>query len=129
MDVMMELGPAGELYRNGDYAGALRLTRELWDRIPEPRTDLLDAYNVLEYAVACALRLNDLAEAWRWACLAPSFREKRQDRGEVEFLIGRVAFERGDMDVAKENLLLAKKKSRGRIFEGEDPKYQALTAR
>src|SRR5262245_25855768 len=126
MDVMTELQPAGEMYRAGDYAAGLTITRELWDRITEPKVEVPDAYNVLEYAVAFALKMKDLDEAWRWACLAPSFKEARQDRGEVEFLVGRVAFARDEMDTAKENFLVAKKKSRGRIFKGEDPRFLRL---
>ena len=128
MDVMTELGPAGELFRSGDYTRALEATRALWVRLPEPRTEVPDAYNVIEYAVACALRMQDLDQAWSWACLAPSFSEHRQDRGEAEFLVGRVAFARGDMALARTHFLVAKSKSRGRLFEGEDPRYRALVA-
>jgi hypothetical protein len=83
----------------------------------------------VEYAVAFALKLGDLEEAWLWANRAPEFKEKRQDRGEVEFLVGKVAYEAGKMDVALEQFKEANRKSKGRIFSGEDPKYAALLKR
>ena len=129
MDVMVELREVGEMYKSGDFTNGLKKTREIWERVPEPKNATANAYIILEYAVGFALKLRDPDEAWKWACLAPSFIEKRQDLGEVEFLIGRVAFERGDMETAKANFLIAKRKSRGRIFEGQDPKYKALIAR
>jgi len=124
-DVMMQLGGVGELYNRGDYPGGLLRIGEIWDSIPEPKTDTPNSYLLLEYAVKIAMQVGDLDEAWRWALLAPAYNRQRQDLGEAEFLVGKVAFERGDMEVARNQLRIADEKSRGRIFLGEDPKYKA----
>ncbi|MBL8018448.1 MAG: hypothetical protein JNM27_02185 [Leptospirales bacterium] len=124
---MMEaLQPAGALYKQGEYAAALQIVRNLWEKIPDPKTQDGNAYNVIEYAVALCIKLNDLDSAWLWANKSFPFGEKTHVMGEGEFLIGKVAFLRGDMDAARENFAVAHKKSGGRIFKGEDPKYKAL---
>ena len=125
-DIMQQLKPVGEKYTSGDYRGGLHLIHEIWSQLPEPKPATPNAYMVIEYAVALALKLRDFNEAWLWANRAPDFKEKRQDIGEVEFLIGKVAYEDGKLDLALEQFKEAKRKSRGRAFTGEDPKYAAL---
>ncbi len=126
MDILKELGPARESYRAGDISSALEMVQALWDRIPEPRTEEGDAYLVIEYAVALALKGGRLDVAQRWASEAPPFAAKRHDLGEVEFLQGKVAFESGDLQLARENFRLAQRKSEGRILEGMAEKYRQL---
>jgi hypothetical protein len=125
-DVMQELKPIGEKYAAGDFRGGLSLLHELWAQLPEPKPATPNAYMVIEYGVALALKLRDLNEAWVWANRAPDFKEKRQDRGEVEFLIGKVAYEDGKLEMALAQFHEAKRKSRGRLFADADPKYAAL---
>ena len=126
IDVMLELKSVGECYKAGEFSAGLRQLSDLWNRLPEPKTSTPNAYMLVEYGAAFALKNADFPEAKRWAALAPLFLENRLDGGEVEFLVGKVAFECGEMDVAKENFLIAKRKSRGRMFQGADPKYKAL---
>jgi hypothetical protein len=126
MDVMPELAKIGALFTAADFDAGLNELWQLWDNIPEPKTDTPNAYLVVEYGVAFSLRRGDLDEAQKWADLAPDFAEKRQDMGEVELLVGKVAFERGDFELAREKLLIADAKSEGRAFESEDKKYRAL---
>ena len=125
-DVVLELKPIDDKYAAGNLPGALLLVHELWAKLPEPKEAVPNAYLILEYGVAFALKLKDLKEAWIWADRAPAFKEKRQDRGEVEFLIGKVAYEDGKLETATEQFREANRKSKGRIFSGEDPKYAAL---
>jgi hypothetical protein len=122
-DVMEELKPIGEIFKSGDLCSGLPLLHDLWTRLPEPKVATSNAYMIIEYAVAFALKLRDMNEAWLWANRAPDFKRKRQDLGEVEFLIGKVAYEDGKLDIAIEQFREAKRKSRGRIFINEDPKY------
>lgn len=126
MDVMSELREVYDVYNTEDFRSGLQRLRQIWDRIPEPKVDTANAYLILEDGVAFALKCGDLDEAQWWAALAPAFAEKRQDRGEVEFLVGKVAFERGELEAAKESFLISNAKSKGRIFEGEDKKYAQL---
>lgn len=126
MDVMSELREVSGLFRSHDFQSGLLQLRKIWDRIPEPKVDTANAYLVLEYGVAFSLKSGDLDEAQWWATHAPDFAEKRKDRGEVEFLVGKVALERGELEAAREWFLISNVKSEGRIFEGEDKKYAQL---
>lgn len=126
MDIMTELQEVGVLFRKGDFCTGLKQLWDLWVRIPEPKSGTPNAYLVIEYGVAFSLKSGDLDQAQKWASLAPAFAEKRQDRGEVEFLMGKVAFERGEIEIARERFLVANMKSKGRLFEGEPKKYKDL---
>ncbi len=123
---MAELRPIGAKYSAGDFrAGLVELT-SLWSRVPDPKPETLNAYLIVEYGVALALKAGDLEEAQNWADRAPMFAAKRQDMGEVEFLVGKVAFERGDLQKAKEQFIVANAKSEGRAFEAKDKRYRSL---
>ena len=126
MDVMPELAKIGVLYTEGNYDVGLKALWHLWDSIPAPKTDTLNAYLVIEYGVAFSFKNGDLNEAQKWAVMAPDFAEVRHDMGEVELLIGKVAFERGDFELAREKFLIANAKSEGRVFEGKDKRYRDL---
>jgi hypothetical protein len=126
IDVMSELKEVGDCFKTGDLASGLKKLQLIWATVPEPKTDTANSYLILEYAVTFALKMRDLEEAKKWASLAPLFVAKRQDSGEVEFLVAKVALECGKMEVAKENLIIADKKSEGRVLQGQDPKYRAL---
>ena len=126
MDVMAELRPIGSKYSAGVYREAIVELKSLWSRIPDPKPETLNAYLIVEYGVALAFKEGDLEEAQEWANRAPMFAAKRQDLGEVEFLIGKVAFERGDLQRAREQFIIANAKSEGRVFGAEDDRYRLL---
>jgi len=123
MNVMLELKTVGIAFQAGRFPEALDKISTLWEKIPNPKTEIANSYLVIEYGVAISLKAGDLKTAEKWAALATSFTAKRQDLGEVEFLVGKVAFERGAIEEAKRNFLIAHAKSDGRIFEGVDRKY------
>jgi len=126
VDVMAELRPIGALYSAGNFSAGLGNLESLWAAIPDPKPDTPNAYLIVEYGVALALKEGDLEQASQWADRAPMFAAKRQDMGEVEFLVGKVAFERGELGKAKEQFLIANAKSEGRAFEGKDERYRRL---
>ncbi|MDB5678974.1 hypothetical protein [Sphingomonas bacterium] len=126
MDVMAELRPIGAKYSAGDFRTGLVELTALWSRVPDPKPETLNAYLIVEYGVALALKEGDLEVAQEWADRAPMFAAKRHDMGEVEFLVGKVAFERGDLRKAKEQFIIANVKSEGRAFEAKDERYRSL---
>jgi len=123
---MVELRPIGALFTDGRFLDGLQALWKLWKNIPEPKADDPNVYMIVEYGVEFALRAGDLDEAQKWAGLAPQFAEARHDMGEVEMLLGRVAFERGQYEIAKEHFLIANAKSEGRLFEGRHKKYKEV---
>lgn len=126
MDIVARLKPIGDLYSAGDFTAGLRELEILWAAIPEPQPGTPNAYLVVEYGAALSLKAGELDLARQWADRAPRFAAIRHDLGEVEFLIGKVAFARGEMEEAKRNFLIADAKSEGRAFEGEDSRYLRL---
>lgn len=128
MDVMAELRPIGAKYSAGDFRAGLYELALLWSRVPDPKPETLNAYLIVEYGVALALKDGDLELAQEWADRAPMFAMKRHDIGEVEFLLGKVAFERGDLKTAREQFSIANIKSEGRVFEAKDKRYRRLIA-
>ena len=126
MDVMSELREIAPLLKAGDFELGLSRLKDVWLNIPYPKIHTLNAYLVVEYGVAFALKAGLLNEAQDWAALAPEFTANRHESGEVEFLMGKVAFERGELEAAKEHFLVSNEKSGGRMFEGEAKKYADL---
>ncbi|WP_404333824.1 hypothetical protein AB2M62_11385 [Sphingomonas sp. MMS12-HWE2-04] len=126
MDVMAKLRPIGAMYSAGDFRGGLVELKSLWSEVPDPKPETLNAYLIVEYGVALALKDGNFEQAQEWADRAPMFAAKRQDMGEVEFLVGKVAFERGDLEKAKEQFIIANAKSEGRAFEAKDERYRRL---
>lgn len=125
-DIMEKLKEVGEIFKQQNYTQALESLDSLWSSIPEPKYESQNSFLIILYGAKISPISNDLEKAWDWATLAPKYNKGRQDIGEAEFLVGKIAFERGDLDIAYENLQIANKKSRGFAFEGEDPKYKAL---
>lgn len=126
IDVMAELRDIGRLYKQGALQSGLLKLQELWDSIQEPKTNVANSYLVIEYAVKFSMELGNLDKAWEWAKLAPIYNKNRQDIGEAEFLVGKVAYEKGDINEAKNQFHIANEKSQGKIFHGEDLKYKKL---
>jgi hypothetical protein len=126
IDVMARLRPIGDAYRQGDSAAALGMVQDVWAELPEPASHVPNAYLLVEYGVRLALELGSADEAQVWADRASAFATVRQDRGEVEFLMGKVAFAKGELDVARELIRTAQAKSQGRMLIGEDEKYRQL---
>ncbi|GEO00279.1 hypothetical protein NSE01_21110 [Novosphingobium sediminis] len=126
MDVVAELRPIGVMYRDGNIQDALAQLTSLWLKVPDPKPETPNAYLIIEYGVAFALKGGDLDRAQEWADRASMFAEKRHDMGEVEFLVGKVAFERGDLRTASEQFIIADAKSEGRVFEAKDERYRRL---
>lgn len=126
MNVMQNLLSVDQMYVREEFTQGISRINEIWNLIPEPKTEVPDAYMVIEFGVTFALRIGDLEEASKWASYAPSFIEKRHDSAEVELLVGKVAYERGDMELARQQLSIAYQKSEGRIFEGQHPKYLSI---
>jgi hypothetical protein len=63
VDVMAELRPIGALYSAGDFSAGLGKLKSLWAAVPDPKPDTLNAYLIVEYGIAFALKEGDLEQA------------------------------------------------------------------
>jgi hypothetical protein len=126
IDVMEKIKEFGELYKNGEYSKCLDEISSYWNTLPEPKEEIPNSYLLIEYGARVSLVKKEFDRAWDWALLSLNYNEIRNKMGEGEFLLGKVAFEKNDLDNAKKYFLIAYDKSEGRAFEGEDPRYKKL---
>lgn len=110
-------------YDKADYIKSVKLLEEAWDKLPYPKTMWDDSYHITKYIIETYLAINELQQAKMWSSIIFICDPERADSGEREFLAGKIAFEAGDSDKAKELFYVAKNKSEGRCFQGEDAKY------
>lgn len=127
IDVMKELEPIGKLYQEKNYKKALILLKELWEKIPEPKESEKNGFNIISYGAIISLQANDLDLAWDWAQKGLVYSGNINIAGESEFLVGDVAYLKGDIETAKKNFNYVKKLSGTRLFQGKNPAYLKLT--
>jgi len=112
------LDKSNEEFENGNHLDSILLLEEAWDLIPEPKgiyseesfhlvKDIIDTYSII----------NDFKKAKEWADKIYLTGYARIDSGDKEFISGKVAFELGDLETAKEFFSIASNKSEGRCFE------------
>lgn len=123
---MERIKEIGEQAKLGNYDECIEIISMEWDNLPEPKEKFPNNYLLIEYGARISLKKNDYDGAWMWALRGLIFNETRGDGGESEFLIGKVAFEKNDLGNAKKYFLISYEKSKGRAFEGENPKYREL---
>ena len=113
-------------YDNGDYNATIEILKKMWEKLPNPKVVYDDSYHIARFIALISLELKNFQQAKKWAEITKSCDPERQDIGEKEFLIGKVAYESGDMLEAKRFLKIANNKSGGRCFSSDDKKYKQL---
>jgi tetratricopeptide (TPR) repeat protein len=96
-----------------------------WDELSD------DKYNIAESAMVAIMMLDEylkmgkpeLAKKWGDVLIND---KNRPDCGEKELIKGKILFESGQLDEAKELFKIAFQKSKGRIFAAEPKKYVDL---
>lgn len=126
MDLMNEIIPIGELFKAGKYKESLLELEILWEKLPEPKELVKNSYMIVSYGAIISQKKSDLEKAWIWALRASPYSKKFNLGGESEFLVGEVAFARGDLETAKKYFELANKISGRRLFKGKNPKFEEL---
>jgi hypothetical protein len=115
---------SNEEYDNENFIQSIKFLEEAWEKLPEPKGAYDDSYYIAEEIIRVSLLVKDLKKAKKWSEIIFSCDLERIDSGEREFFAGQVAYESGEMEIAKEYFIIANKKSRGRCFEDEDEKYR-----
>jgi len=105
---------------------SVQLMLEAWSTLPEPKFTFDDSYRIAKRIINSYMDGQQLAEAKKWSDTLYSCDTERIDSGEREFFSGKVAYEMGDKDKAKEYFVVANQKSRGRCFIDEEKKYKNL---
>ncbi|MDY7991361.1 hypothetical protein ACYCSE_12220 [Paenibacillus sp. SEL1] len=106
-----------EQFNNGNHEDSILLLEEAWNLIPDPKGIYCEeSYHLVKDVVATCLIINDLKKAKVWADKIFLTGFDRIDSGDKEFISGKVAFELGDLETAKEFFIIANRKSEGRCF-------------
>lgn len=112
-----------EEYEQGDFLNSIKTLEEAWHKLPEPKGDYSESYHIVMGISETYLLLKDYQKAGEWSEILYNCALHRIDSGEREFLSGKIAFESGDLEKAKDFFAIACRKSDGRCFEDVDRKY------
>lgn len=113
-------------YENNDE-GAITKIREGWELLPSPKIEQPMSYLVLERLFDLCIKYRKFELANKWISLIFVSDLIRVDDGDREFIAGKLAYEQGELDVAKELFIIANIKSEGDLFKGkEKKKYRDL---
>ncbi|MEO3943976.1 hypothetical protein [Gorillibacterium sp. CAU 1737] len=120
-----KLRDCNENFEKGDYNRCIFLLEEAWDFIPDPKGIYSEeSYHLVKDIIHISLKSNDFSKANEWAGKLFLTGYDRIDSGDKEFLSGRVAFELGDFETAKEFFRIGNDKSEGRCFgSAKNAKY------
>lgn len=111
------LEKSNEQFNNGNYNGSIVLLEEAWDIIPNPKGIYCEeSYHLVKDIISTCFMVNDLKKAKEWADKIFLTGFARIDSGDKEFIAGKVSFELGDLETAKEFFSIANTKSEGRCF-------------
>ncbi|TKI59748.1 hypothetical protein FC756_20450 [Lysinibacillus mangiferihumi] len=111
------LEKSNEQFNNGQYEDSIVLLEKAWDIIPNPKGIYCEeSYHLVKDIIATCFMVNDLIKAKEWAEKIFLTGFARIDSGDKEFIAGKVAFELGDLESAKEFFSIANNKSEGRCF-------------
>lgn len=121
-------GRAIDDYRKRNLSGSISALLAAWGQLPEPKTVYDESFHISRLLSKAWLELGNCDEARSWCGILFKCATDRLDSGERDFLAGRIALSCGDVVKARHHFQRAFQKSDGRIFEGEDPKYQSLAS-
>lgn len=106
-----------------DYQKSLKLVLEMWDLLPEEKLIYAESWVVVSTILELAIEYGDRETMQKWIDKIDLVTLESYHSGERECYKGKVAYEMGDFDTAREYLSCANKKSRGRCFGEKDKKY------
>lgn len=110
-------------YANDDFESAIVHLEQAWELLPEPKEESDESFLVTRWFIKTAIKFSSEELMRKWGPMILKVDLERFDSGEREGWYGRIAYELGDYDTAKQYLTLALKKSRGRCFTSNDKKY------
>ena len=116
-----------ELFEEGNIQQALEKIREFWLFLPQPRIMQDMSFLLLEDFFNICIQSKKFDLANKWISLIFISDLERLDDGEREFIAGNLAYEQGNLEIAKELFIISNVKCEGCLFEGKDvKKYRDL---
>ncbi|GMA98790.1 hypothetical protein [Pelosinus sp. IPA-1] len=117
------ISKSNEEFEKANHAQSIQLLEDAWGKIPAPKGLYEDSYHIVKDIIDTCFINKDFSKAKEWSEKMFLTGFARIDSGERDFYAGKIAFELGELEVAKEFFSIADKKSEGRCFEDEDTKY------
>ena len=116
---------AYEEFQAGNHNASFNLLFEAWDLFPEPRKNWNESFNLVTYIINDYLTLKNLTDSEKWISELEAIDDHLNiSRGTVYFTKGKISYEKGEYEKARENFRESVKEGQGlRYFEDEDPKY------
>ncbi len=116
------------MFEEGKYDVAWTICMEAWEALPEPKYKQPMSWWVVIGILKYGIETEHLEYAEKFLGLLFICDLDRADSGEREFWAGRLAYAKGDINVAKELFALSLEKSEGRgiISRKENQKYKEL---
>ncbi|MBD8035072.1 MULTISPECIES: hypothetical protein [Solibacillus] len=109
---------SNEQFNNGCHQDSILLLEEAWNLIPEPKGIYSEeSYHIVKDIIETYYVLNDFKKAKEWGEKIYLTGFARIDSGEKEYINGEIAFELGNLEIAKEFFSIANDKSEGRCFD------------
>ena len=101
---------------------ALDNIQQGWEQLPDDKYPLPESSKLALMMLDQYLIIGKIELAAQWGNVLIN-NKNRIDSGEKELIKGKILFESGQIDEAKEFFKIAFQKSKGRIFAGEPKKY------
>jgi len=120
---------AYESFQKKSYIESFKLMDKAWDTIPLPKENYFETFNIAKYIFDDYVALLRFDDAERWLKEIKNVQAKHPsswDAGQVEFLEGKLYFEKNELDKAKELFIIAMRNSEGRAFLSQSKKYVDL---
>lgn len=121
------LDECDELEFENNVEDAIKKLKDGWNVLPNPKIYQPMSYLLLERFFDLCIKNKKFELANKWISLIFISDLVRVDDGDREFIAGRLAYEQGELEVAKELFIIANIKSEGELFKGkENKKYREL---
>jgi tetratricopeptide (TPR) repeat protein len=114
---------SNEEYDKGDLEKSVSLLEEAWGELPEDKNVFDESFLIIWGILDISIELNDHSRMKKWVDKIFVTDPERGDGAERYLWAGKVAYELGDLDKAKEYFDISHNKSRGRSFGNKDEKY------
>ncbi len=113
-----------EAFKKEDYINTIYILEKAWDILPGNKIDEKESFTIASYILEAAIRSKNKKVMEKWIEKIVDANPARPDCGEREMWIGKVHYELGNFDKAKEYLSIAYQKSGGRSFTSRDMVYK-----
>ena len=113
-----------EAFKKENYIDAIHILEKAWDILPGNKINEKESFTIVSYILEAAIRLKNKKVMEIWVKKIADASPERPDCGEREMWMGKVNYELGKFDKAREYFSIAYQKSGGRSFTSRDMVYK-----